>query len=107
MQSLAAMSGASAVRRLIREHVLSEPNSEKDSDQTGQFLIGMILFNGVRNEWRMLQNAVEYGLLDERKARTEAKACERRAREMFEKHLTPSWDFESKKRARPRRVQQP
>jgi hypothetical protein len=101
IQSLAAMSGASAVRRLIRERKFPEPQNQEDAEDTTRFIGGMILCNGVRQEWRMIQNAVEFGLIKQDTARSEAEGADRRARETFEKDLIPHWDFVAKKKARP------
>ncbi len=103
IQSLAAMSGASAVRRLIREHRFPEPGGQEEAEDMIRFLGGLILFNGVRKEWRMLDNAVEFGLMDQYKARKAAEAAEKRAKATFEKDLIPHWDFVAKKKTRPKK----
>jgi hypothetical protein len=103
IQSLAAMSGASAVRRLIREYIFPDPGDQEEAEDTTRFLGGLILCNGVWQEWRMLQNAVEFGLIDQDRARSEAEAAERRAKETFERDLIPHWDFVAKKKSRKRR----
>jgi hypothetical protein len=100
IQSLAAMSGASAVRRLIREHSFPEPGNQEDAEATTRFLSGLILCNGVRQVWRMLQNAVEFGLIDQDNARAEAEAAQRTAQATFERDLIPHWDFVAKKKTR-------
>jgi hypothetical protein len=105
IQSLAAMSGASAVRRLIREHAFPDPGEQEDAEDATRFLGGLILCNGVRQEWRMVQNAVEFGLIDPVRGRAEAEAADRRAKESFERNLISHWDFVTKKKTRPRKPQ--
>ena len=104
IQSLAAMSGASAVRRLIREHPFPQPRNEGEAENITRFVGGMILYNGVLQEWQMLRDAIEFGLIDENRANSEAKAAEKRGKATFEKDLIPHWDFVTKQKARPRKT---
>lgn len=97
IQAVGAMSGASALRRLIRKHPLGKPNTSEDAVDVNRFLAGMILHASLTSEWKMLQNAVEYGLIDAATANKEALDAEKRAKAVFEKNAFSEWDFKKKK----------
>lgn len=97
IQTVGAMSGASALRRLIRQHPVGKASSSNDSDGVNRFLAGMILHASLKSEWEMLRNAVEYGLIDEVTANNEAVSAEKRAKAVFEKNAFAEWDFTKKR----------
>ncbi len=97
IQTIAAMSGASALRRLIRLHSIGRSSGSNDAVHTNRFLAGMILRASQKSEWLMLANAVEYGLIDFATAKTEAINAEKRAKAIFESNSFSEWDFDEKK----------
>lgn len=101
IQSLASMSGASVLRRLLLDHRFPEPGDQEGVEDRMRFVGGLILSYGVREELNMLQNALEFGLIDEARATREARAADARAKATFEKDLIQHWDFVSKKKTRP------
>lgn len=93
IQTVGAMSGASALRRLIRQHPVGQAADSNDAADVNRFLAGMILHASLKSEWQMLRNAVECGLIDENTANKEAVGAEKRARAVFEKMPSPSGTF--------------
>ena len=97
IQTVGAMSGASALRRLIRQHPNGSGIATEDAVHVNRFLAGMILHASMKSEWQMLQNAVEYGLIDVDTANKEAVGAEKRAKAVFEKSAFSEWDFGKKR----------
>lgn len=97
IQTVGAMSGASALRGLIRQHPVGQSSESNDAADVNRFLAGMILHASLKSEWEMLRNAVAYGLIDEDTANKEAVGAEKRARKVFERNAFSEWDFEKKK----------
>lgn len=97
IQAVGAMSGASALRRLVRQYPIGKPNASDDAVDVNRFLAGMILHAGLKSEWQMLQNAVEYGLIDVTTANTEALGAEKRSKAVFENNAFTECDFKKKK----------
>jgi hypothetical protein len=97
IQTVGAMSGASALRRLIRQHPIGHATASDHTVDVNRFLAGMILHASLKSEWEMLRNAVEYGLIDSVVANKEAKNAEKRAKAVFEKNAFSEWNFGKKK----------
>ncbi len=103
IQTVGAMSGASALRRLIRQHFMGQTSGSNDATDVNRFLAGMILYASLKSEWQMLQNAFNYGLIDKDSANKEAVSAEKRARAMFEKNAFSEWDCDRKKPSKKRK----
>jgi hypothetical protein len=103
IQTVGAMSGASALRGLIRQHPVGQASSTNDAAGVNRFLAGMILYASLKSEWGMLRNAVEYGLIDEDTAYKEADGAEKRAKAVFKKNAFAKWDFRKKKPGKKRK----
>lgn len=97
IQTVGAMSGASALRRLIRQHPFEYATASEDTVDVNRFLSGMILHASLRSECQMLSKAVEFGLIDADTANKEAVDSEKRAKAVFENNAFSQWNFGKKK----------